>query len=472
MERFNGNVQDSRGNAIQNVTVTVYKRETDGSQTLATIYSDNGVLTKANPFTAQDDGEFWFYAENGRYDVYLSGPVSETRMDALLFDAVGEGLSLRFEEETSAPPTDGSVRFNNSDLGAATECYVSTENVAGSDIQDVVEDFFDATRTRKDRIIFKDASFLTQAAFQVDGITDNGYWLTLDISNHSGATSFPDHERLGLSALRAGPDGSMTGPASSTDNAIARWDGTSGAVVQNSDIVIDDSDRMFSGSDGNEGQIGGPFGSALNNYPPNSDLDDVNAMGLNRADGGGSVSNMPTGGGFWHIWSAGISSGEFWQLGFKRNGTDFYARQKNGGTWSSWFQMLTSELFASDSEVRSAATGNKPLKAAHVETAAAFVSLTDGANVSLDWDSGINFTLEMAGDRQLDNPSNGQPGTWRHILVDGNDGTTRTLSFGTQYQTNNIGTLDDITSTKKYLLSIYCITASKFIVFASDGSDP
>lgn len=38
--------------------------------------------------------------------------------------------------------------------------------------------------------------------------------------------------------------GSMTGPGSSTDNAIARFNGTTGTTVQNSGVTIDDSNNL------------------------------------------------------------------------------------------------------------------------------------------------------------------------------------------------------------------------------------
>lgn len=51
-------------------TVTVYLA---GSVTLATIYADDAGTPKANPFTAASDGYWWLYADEGRYDVQLSG---------------------------------------------------------------------------------------------------------------------------------------------------------------------------------------------------------------------------------------------------------------------------------------------------------------------------------------------------------------------------------------------------------------
>lgn len=38
--------------------------------------------------------------------------------------------------------------------------------------------------------------------------------------------------------------GGVTGPGSSTDNAVVRWDGVTGAAVQNSGVVIADSGHM------------------------------------------------------------------------------------------------------------------------------------------------------------------------------------------------------------------------------------
>jgi hypothetical protein len=64
---------------------------------LASIFSDNGVTTLANPFNANANGQFTFYAANNRYDVVLSnnagsGPASPvTISDILLNDPAGGG---------------------------------------------------------------------------------------------------------------------------------------------------------------------------------------------------------------------------------------------------------------------------------------------------------------------------------------------------------------------------------------------
>jgi hypothetical protein len=45
----------------------------------------------------------------------------------------------------------------------------------------------------------------------------------------------------------SGITGAVTGPASSTDNAIARFNGTGGGVIQNSGIIVDDSNNLTLG---------------------------------------------------------------------------------------------------------------------------------------------------------------------------------------------------------------------------------
>lgn len=51
-------------------TVTVYNA---GTVTPSTIFSDNVGTPKANPFTANADGDWFFYVANGRYDIQFSG---------------------------------------------------------------------------------------------------------------------------------------------------------------------------------------------------------------------------------------------------------------------------------------------------------------------------------------------------------------------------------------------------------------
>lgn len=125
---------------------------------------------------------------------------------------------------------------------------------------------------------------------------------------------------------------------------------------------------------------------------------------------------------------------------------------------------------ATEAEVY-ASTNGKFLDAGHLDTAvAAAGALSDGTTISVDWSAFVFDRVTIAGNRTLDNPTNEQQGQWRMIEVDGNDGTNRTLSFGSEYEV--APTLDDITSTNSYVVSIFCLGPGRFRAYADEGGDP
>jgi len=74
-------------------TVSVFD---SGTVNLSTIFSDNSSTPKANPFTADTTGYWFFYAANGRYDVTFSGgsvPSPFSLNDYLLFDNANLGIT-------------------------------------------------------------------------------------------------------------------------------------------------------------------------------------------------------------------------------------------------------------------------------------------------------------------------------------------------------------------------------------------
>jgi hypothetical protein len=115
-----------------------------------------------------------------------------------------------------------------------------------------------------------------------------------------------------------------------------------------------------------------------------------------------------------------------------------------------------------------AATANRVLQAGLLNSASALVALTDATTVALDWTAGINFTLTITTDRILGNPTNEIPGQFRTVFVI-SDGGPDELTFGSEYG-GVPPTLDDITTTKGYLLTIFCRAAGQFLVTAIDGS--
>ncbi len=74
-------------------TVSIYLA---GTTTLASIFSDNSGTVLANPFTADSTGHWFAYADNGRFDVTMSGggiPTPFTLGDLMPFDPAGLNLN-------------------------------------------------------------------------------------------------------------------------------------------------------------------------------------------------------------------------------------------------------------------------------------------------------------------------------------------------------------------------------------------
>lgn len=136
--------------------------------------------------------------------------------------------------------------------------------------------------------------------------------------------------------------------------------------------------------------------------------------------------------------------------------------------WSGANAVSFNVVKATAAEVRSCAS-NKVLTADLIESASALVALTDASPIVFDWDAGINRSLTKASNSQLQNPTNGQPGTWRTIIVT-QDGTgNRTMSYDTQYQFPG-GTepvLTPTATTGVTVLNIFCVTSSLFYVFSA-----
>lgn len=113
-------------------TVTVYLH---GTLTLATIYSDNSSTPLTNPFTAATNGQWEFYATQGRYDVVMSsafGPV--TLSDVLLFDPanpVFSGLAT-FSVGITGTGTLGTLTAGSGILGG-NNAWIGNETHSGAE---------------------------------------------------------------------------------------------------------------------------------------------------------------------------------------------------------------------------------------------------------------------------------------------------------------------------------------------------
>jgi hypothetical protein len=161
------------------------------------------------------------------------------------------------------------------------------------------------------------------------------------------------------------------------------------------------------------------------------------------------------------------------------DGNSYLSRQddnlnQNPGTETDYWALLAEKGETGDGDMNAANNlsdlTDKLDAILNLSAEAAPAALVDAAPVAVDWLAAINFTLTVTAARQIGNPANGQPGTWRTILVQGNDGTDRAITFGNQFG-GSVPTITDCDNVKKYLLSLYCKTTSQFLVFAANGSD-
>ena len=122
MEKFQDVVIDPSGNALAGVTVLV--RDV-GSATPATLFTDNSKTPLANPLTTDANGHFFFYAEQGRYSLDLSGggvtpkTVSDLWVDDVIYARL-ESPIFTGKPTTPAPAaTDNSLQIANTQFVAA-----------------------------------------------------------------------------------------------------------------------------------------------------------------------------------------------------------------------------------------------------------------------------------------------------------------------------------------------------------------
>lgn len=79
-----------------------------------------------------------------------------------------------------------------------------------------------------------------------DAKRDNNYIPTLlAVSNVDGITPVVLYADPTTHRLLVSISGGVTGPASSTDNAIVRWDGTGGGTLQDSGVIVDDTNNLL-----------------------------------------------------------------------------------------------------------------------------------------------------------------------------------------------------------------------------------
>ena len=98
-------------------------------------------------------------------------------------------------------------------------------------------------------------------------------------------------------------------------------------------------------------------------------------------------------------------------------------------------------------------------------------TLTDGANISVDLGANQNFTVTLAGNRTLDNPTNIVVGQTGSIFIVQDATGSRTLSFGSYYDfaggtaptlTTTASAVDRIDYVVRTSTSIHCVFTANY----------
>lgn len=138
---------DDEGNALNNISVSVYR---NGTSSLATIYSNKAGGGKGNPFTTDTDGLIQFWSNPGSYDIVLSDTQNPKRV---------QDRTITFE---SISGDDKGVDGDQLEDDAIDSDHLQTDSVGKPEIQN------DAVQSEETKSIWPWTT-LFSASFTPDG---------------------------------------------------------------------------------------------------------------------------------------------------------------------------------------------------------------------------------------------------------------------------------------------------------------
>jgi len=146
------------------------------------------------------------------------------------------------------------VRFNNGTLASVSQIALDDLDKNGVDQSAFIALFDDSTNTIKGTLVFR-TSGGDIATFSITGLTDNSGWNQIAVTHVASSGTFANGEDTFIGFTRAGDKGAdgegsgdVIGPASSTDNTVARYNSTTGKLLQGSGVTIDDSNNVGAAS--------------------------------------------------------------------------------------------------------------------------------------------------------------------------------------------------------------------------------
>ncbi|QKV17864.1 hypothetical protein [Oricola thermophila] len=282
-------------------------------------------------------------------------------------DGADPGIFMTFDTATAdADPGAGNFRADDSDLSAATELYVSKTNRGGSDVSAWLLALDDSTSAVKGTLTITDPDSEAQTTFDVTGVTDATGYVKVAISNHGGATAYPDETPIGLMFSRTGDAG--TGAVSSVNGksgAVTLVPGDLGAGTVGEGVFEADtqSEAWTALGEVPEANLTNALAATLSNSGliyngtvSSIDIDAVDAgfKGLVDPDGvGNSGTFPPETASFWSIsveaQYSGTGRAVMRAVSYSAGDPDAsgqnvstWVRYKGSSSWGPWSQVLTS----------------------------------------------------------------------------------------------------------------------------------
>ena len=189
-------------------------------------------------------------------DVVLTG-LDVVAAAASAVDAVVNAAGFRFNFDNSTSmvdPGSGDIRFNNATLANVTALAIDALSAdAGSPDVSAYTALWGSSTTLLKRgtiTIRKIGTPATFVTFDIDAVVvDNTGWLQIPVAFVASNGTFSAADKLIVHFTRTGDKGDtgagdMTGPASSTNNAVARYDLATGKLLQNSVVTISDTGAL------------------------------------------------------------------------------------------------------------------------------------------------------------------------------------------------------------------------------------
>ena len=197
---------------------------------------------------ASATGSATYTESTGALALALGLPIGASGVD-------GGGLPFTFNSTTTdGNPGSGVFRLNHSSLGSASQIYISDSSAATSnpDVSGYVLTWDDSTTTgdRGTILIMRKDAPQNFAIYKVDDASvDASSYIKLNVAHVasngtlSGECTFSFFRTGNIGATGASGSGSgdLVGPSGATDNAIARYDGGTGKLVQNSTASLSDA---------------------------------------------------------------------------------------------------------------------------------------------------------------------------------------------------------------------------------------